>query len=127
MDSLNNAYKELIDQVNGFVYLANHSESLNIADSSVEIAFCCNVLDHTESRSKTLKETHRVLKLGGLFCLSVHCRTKEQLSSLHKQAFTYAELTAELLESGFSNLGSRSDRRTADGHIVFDGVFQNGV
>lgn len=48
-------------------HVLRHGESVPLADDSVDIAYCCNVLEHVQDPKQTLREIARVLKPGGLF------------------------------------------------------------
>jgi len=48
-------------------HLMRPGKSLPLADESVDIAYCSNVLEHIQDPKQTLREICRVLKPGGLF------------------------------------------------------------
>jgi 2-polyprenyl-6-hydroxyphenyl methylase/3-demethylubiquinone-9 3-methyltransferase len=50
-------------------------ESLPFADSTFDVVFCCDVLEHVRDLPKVISEVSRVLKPGGAFCYDTFNRT----------------------------------------------------
>ncbi len=49
-------------------YVEASGEALPVADGSMDIAVCVDVLEHVDDVGRVLQEIHRVLKPGGVFC-----------------------------------------------------------
>lgn len=56
-------------------YRAGAGESLPVADSTVDIACCVDVLEHVDDLDAVLRETARVLKPGGVYLFDTINRT----------------------------------------------------
>ncbi|HEX4348532.1 MAG TPA: bifunctional 2-polyprenyl-6-hydroxyphenol methylase/3-demethylubiquinol 3-O-methyltransferase UbiG [Vicinamibacterales bacterium] len=56
-------------------YEAGTAERLPYADASVDVLFCCDVLEHVHDVHATIAEFARVLKPGGVFCYDTLNRT----------------------------------------------------
>jgi 2-polyprenyl-6-hydroxyphenyl methylase / 3-demethylubiquinone-9 3-methyltransferase len=56
-------------------YLAGSGEALPFSDSSFDIVFCCDVLEHVRDLPKVISEISRVLKPGGIFIYDTFNRT----------------------------------------------------
>jgi 2-polyprenyl-6-hydroxyphenyl methylase/3-demethylubiquinone-9 3-methyltransferase len=56
-------------------YVVAAGERLPLADESVDIAYCCDVLEHVSDLDHVLAETARVLKPGGLYLFDTINRT----------------------------------------------------
>lgn len=56
-------------------YASGIGESLPLADASMDVAFCCDVLEHVTSIDAVLAEIARVLRPGGVFCFDTVNRT----------------------------------------------------
>lgn len=56
-------------------YQHGYGEILPFADNSFDLVSCCDVLEHVEDLSLTLKETARVLKPGGIYFYDTIHRT----------------------------------------------------
>lgn len=61
-------------------------------DDDIDVAFCLNVLDHTQEPAKILSEIWRILKPGGYFLFMVDMHTQENLDCYHKLALTQEQL-----------------------------------
>jgi 2-polyprenyl-6-hydroxyphenyl methylase / 3-demethylubiquinone-9 3-methyltransferase len=49
-------------------YITAGGEQLPVADASMDVVVCVDVLEHVDDIDEVLNEIHRVLKPGGLFC-----------------------------------------------------------
>jgi 2-polyprenyl-6-hydroxyphenyl methylase/3-demethylubiquinone-9 3-methyltransferase len=56
-------------------YKTGTGEALPYRDKSVDIVFCCDVLEHVRDLAKVISEISRVLKPGGIFCFDTINRT----------------------------------------------------
>jgi 2-polyprenyl-6-hydroxyphenyl methylase/3-demethylubiquinone-9 3-methyltransferase len=56
-------------------YVVATGERLPLADESVDLAYCCDVLEHVSDLDHVLAETARVLKPGGLYLFDTVNRT----------------------------------------------------
>jgi 2-polyprenyl-6-hydroxyphenyl methylase/3-demethylubiquinone-9 3-methyltransferase len=56
-------------------YQVGSGESLPLADASVDVAYCCDVLEHVSDLDRVIAETARVLKPGGLYLFDTVNRT----------------------------------------------------
>jgi 2-polyprenyl-6-hydroxyphenyl methylase / 3-demethylubiquinone-9 3-methyltransferase len=56
-------------------YEKGTGEALPHRDNSVDIVFCCDVLEHVRDVPKVISEISRVLKPGGVFCYDTFNRT----------------------------------------------------
>lgn len=50
-------------------------EELPYGDNSMDVVFCCDVLEHVHDPAKVISEISRVLKPGGIFCYDTINRT----------------------------------------------------
>lgn len=56
-------------------YKLGAGEALPYRDKSMDIVFCCDVLEHVSDLAKVISEISRVLKPGGIFCFDTLNRT----------------------------------------------------
>jgi 2-polyprenyl-6-hydroxyphenyl methylase / 3-demethylubiquinone-9 3-methyltransferase len=56
-------------------YIIGKGESLPFPDSSFDVVFCCDVLEHVQDLPKVISEISRVLKSGGVFLYDTFNRT----------------------------------------------------
>ena len=56
-------------------YQHGYAESLPYANDSFDVMLCVDVLEHVANLQQTLREIHRVLKPGGMFCFDTINRT----------------------------------------------------
>ncbi|HZV81919.1 MAG TPA: bifunctional 2-polyprenyl-6-hydroxyphenol methylase/3-demethylubiquinol 3-O-methyltransferase UbiG [Geobacteraceae bacterium] len=56
-------------------YAQGTGEALPCRDSSYDVAFCCDVLEHVRDLPQVISEISRVLKPGGVFCYDTINRT----------------------------------------------------
>lgn len=56
-------------------YKTGTGEALSYRDKSMDIIFCCDVLEHVRDLAKVISEISRVLKPGGIFCFDTLNRT----------------------------------------------------
>jgi len=61
----------------GINYINGKGEALPFQDKFFDIAFCLNVLDHSDQPNKILDESYRCLKPNGIFVMSLNCYDKE--------------------------------------------------
>jgi 2-polyprenyl-6-hydroxyphenyl methylase/3-demethylubiquinone-9 3-methyltransferase len=57
-------------------YVVNAGERLALDDESVDIAYCCDVLEHVADLERVVAETARVLKPGGVYLFDTINRTR---------------------------------------------------
>jgi 2-polyprenyl-6-hydroxyphenyl methylase/3-demethylubiquinone-9 3-methyltransferase len=57
-------------------YRVGTGEALPLADASVDLAYCCDVLEHVTDVDRVLAETARVLRPGGVYCFDTLNRTR---------------------------------------------------
>ncbi|WP_371403556.1 bifunctional 2-polyprenyl-6-hydroxyphenol methylase/3-demethylubiquinol 3-O-methyltransferase UbiG [Kribbella sp. NBC_00662] len=57
-------------------YAVNAGERLALKDESVDIAYCCDVLEHVTDLDQVIAETARVLKPGGVYLFDTINRTR---------------------------------------------------
>lgn len=62
---------EIANRLKNIKVLLGNFINLPFKDGIFDILLACAVLEHIEDINKALKESHRVLKNGGLFCLTV--------------------------------------------------------
>lgn len=106
-------------------YVQTVGESTGLDADYYDVAFCYNVIDHTENWRAILNEVHRILKPGGLFVLSVDTlctlnklrwrywqqwvRRHDQYIIAHPYRFTAYELEQLLPEHGFHSRWMEKD------------------
>jgi len=56
-------------------YRVGVAERLPFADSTFDLVYCCDVLEHAEGLDRVLAESSRVLKPGGVYCYDTINRT----------------------------------------------------
>lgn len=65
-------------------YERGTGEAIPCRDSSYDIVFCCDVLEHVSDLHGVISEIGRVLKIGGLFCYDTLNRTFiSRLAAIH--------------------------------------------
>lgn len=57
-------------------YVVGTGEALPFADSSFDLAFCCDVLEHVSDLDRVVSETARVLRPGGVYLFDTINRTR---------------------------------------------------
>ena len=72
--------------------MITRDDRIGVTTANSDVAFCLNVLDHTQEPAKVLSEIWRILKPGGYFLFMVDMRTTEQLDCYHKLALTQEQL-----------------------------------
>lgn len=83
----------------GVVSVSGHSGAFGYDGPSVDAVFSMNALDHSGDLHATAKEIEKHLKIGGIFVLHIHLRTRNQLNAGHKMA-----LDAPTVIRAFDNL-----------------------
>jgi SAM-dependent methyltransferase len=83
--------KEVLSLRGPLSLVAAVGEAIPLRKCSMDLAICCNVLDHVKDPTAVIAETHRILRSGGLFFLEVHTfslagRLKWNLWTRHKHA-----------------------------------------
>lgn len=74
-DSLHTAINHAESNGLRISYKIGTGEALPYSDKSVDIVFCCDVLEHVRDLGKVISEISRVLKPGGIFCFDTINRT----------------------------------------------------
>ena len=89
IDPLADEYRKLYQYPGDITISQGRGEDLPFKDQCFDIAFCSNVLDHTENPHKTIAEIFRVLKASGSFVLTVEVFTTDSKRDLaHPHTFT---------------------------------------
>jgi 2-polyprenyl-6-hydroxyphenyl methylase/3-demethylubiquinone-9 3-methyltransferase len=57
-------------------YAVAAGEQLPLADGSVDLAYCCDVLEHVSDLDRVIEETARLLKPGGIYLFDTINRTQ---------------------------------------------------
>ena len=85
IDPLADEYKRLYSYPEGVNIQKGFGEKIPFPDEFFDIVFCSSALDHVTDPQRTVVETHRVLKPGGYFVLSVEIFEEKTVSdhSLH--------------------------------------------
>ncbi len=92
-----------------------HSDGLDVGENSCDAVFMLAVLEHLDDPGKLLKEAYRILKIGGIFCLTTPTPlAKPVLESMakmrminreeileHKHYYTDKEMQMLMKECGF--------------------------
>src|SRR5665811_1925168 len=73
--SLNIAIKHASDNNLKIKYEKGTGEKLPFQNSSFDVVFCCDVLEHVQDLPKVISEISRVLKVGGIFIYDTFNRT----------------------------------------------------
>ncbi len=71
-------------------------------DGKVDCVFSMNALDHSGDLSNSISEIIKHIKIGGIFMMHVHMRTKKQLNSGHKMLITEEQI--DLLLAGLDQV-----------------------
>lgn len=56
-------------------YQPGTGEALPYGDNTMDVVFCCDVLEHISDPEKVISEISRILKPGGIFCYDTFNRT----------------------------------------------------
>lgn len=72
IDPLADEYLKMYDYPQGISIQKGVGEKLPFRDGFFDVAFCTNVLDHTDDPMAVVGEISRVLKKGGYFILAIH-------------------------------------------------------
>jgi predicted SAM-dependent methyltransferase len=139
-------YDKLIQTVRGPVrYVYTSMKDLRgFADRSVDLVYSGQSIEHVtrEEATQTMREAFRVLKAGGHFCLDTPNRTvtrlqcpNEFINPDHKFEYTHEELSAALVDAGFTVgeiLGLcwsantlKSGRFLIDEYIAHEGLYDD--
>lgn len=129
VDPLDEIFSTLVPQLDTHIHLNEYGESMSLSNDSVDLLFCCNALDHADDYPKCIREIFRVLKAGGLFCVVVDCRTKDQLNIGHVHPFTPNEIEKEFVGVGFKVLSKKDSHGDGarKGYRTFTGVLQKKI
>jgi SAM-dependent methyltransferase len=92
------------------------SEELPYSDGYFDAVVICNVIDHTDNPSKTLKEIYRVLKKGGLVYISVNAYSGLVLAYKfvhreieHPHVYSHQGLKQLCIDNGFTVVDEKLD------------------
>lgn len=124
LDPLNDTYSAMVDRDDDKVYLQAYCEDIPLDDKSIDIIFSCNALDHADDYPICIDESVRVLKNGGLFCLVVDCRTKEQLNIGHRHSFSPDEIERKFVSRGFKIMSKVEVTRESKSYLNIAIVFK---
>jgi len=107
-------------------YIETQAEDLDLPDGSCDLAFCYNVLDHTEKWHDILAQVHRVLRPRGFFVLGLDTlclakklqwnthyrwfRSGEPGFVAHPHRFSAWQMERALREAGFAVVYMQKDR-----------------
>lgn len=97
-----------------------------IQDESMDVVFCCSVLEHVKDPYKEIKNIYKKLKPNGLLILSVPyrevCNGKYELNNLfnaHLYAWDYFHLANLLQVADFKVKSYKVRNRVAYGRLLF--------
>lgn len=96
LDPLSSFYKKefgLFDQ--NIHYITAVGEHLPLANSSIDIILCLNVLDHVMDPDNVIAECQRVLRKNGIFFLGVEVFPESSLSVGRNDPIHFWKFTAE--------------------------------
>ncbi len=65
------------------IYRFDGKTAREIDSNSIDIMFCCNVIDHTRYPKYIIKEIYRLLKPNGVMYIHVHLRNKNEINKGH--------------------------------------------
>jgi SAM-dependent methyltransferase len=94
----------------GTIRLQAIGEQLPLADESIDVAVCYNVLDHCRNPLAVMTEMHRILRRGGTMILALHLIRMRfrrlgpilgRLDPPHPYHFTKAQALEMALAGGF--------------------------
>lgn len=124
LDPLNDVYSTMVDRDDSKVYLRAYCENIPLDNGSVDIIFSCNSLDHADNYPICIEESFRILKKGGLFCLTVDCRTKDQLNVGHRHSFSADEIEEKFVSRGFKTISKVEGTRESKSYLNIVIVFR---
>lgn len=124
LDPLNDIYSTMVDREDSKGYLRAYCENIPLDNRSVDIIFSCNSLDHADDYPICIEESFRVLKNGGLFCLTVDCRTKDQLNVGHRHSFSADEIEEKFVSVGFKTMSKVEGTRESKSYLNIVIVFR---
>jgi SAM-dependent methyltransferase len=74
IDPLMLAYADSYSLDDKSVYISGLGENIPVKEGLIDLCFCNNVLDHTSSPQRIVREIYRVLKPGGVSILGMYCQ-----------------------------------------------------
>jgi SAM-dependent methyltransferase len=83
------------------------AEATGLVGNAYDVAFCMNMLDHTQRPRDVLAEAYRLLKSGGVLVLCVDLRPEGTTDRFHKLRLTRDQLDAWLAEIGYTTVDRR--------------------
>jgi len=75
----------------GVETICSNAETFKLPHLS-DLIISVNALDHSGSLENSIVNIMSNLKVGGLFCMHIHMRTKEQLNKGHQMLITEPEI-----------------------------------
>lgn len=101
IDPLISEYAKLFSLDRGIQYIAGIGESIPLQDNCIDIVFCLNALDHTQTPLSLLKEVVRILHDEGLFILQMNLSPEKEDDKPHPHHFSTDEVSRMLNQAGF--------------------------
>jgi SAM-dependent methyltransferase len=112
IDPLADKYKQLYSYPEGINIRKGFGEEIPFPDEYFDIVFCSSALDHVTNPQKAISETHRVLKPGGFFVLSVEIFEEKAVSDHSLHSLTKKDVYS-LLEGKLRTILERESPRIA--------------
>ncbi len=112
IDPLADKYKQIYSYPEGIDIRKGFGEEIPFPDKYFDIVFCSSALDHVTDPQKTIGETHRVLKPGGYFVLSVEIFEEKAVSDHSLYSLVKRDVYS-LLEGRLRTIFERESPRIA--------------
>lgn len=112
IDPLADKCKQLYSYPEGIDIRKGFGEKIPFPDEFFDIVFCSSALDHVTDPQKTIDETHRVLRPGGYFVLSVEIFEENTVSDHSLHSFVKRDVYS-LVDGKLSTIFERESPRIA--------------
>ena len=112
IDPLADKYKQVYSYPEGIDIRRGFGEEIPFPDEYFDIVFCSSALDHVTDPQKTIVETHRVLKPGGYFVLSVEIFEENTVNNHSLHSLVKGDVYS-LLEGKLRTIFERESPRIA--------------
>jgi SAM-dependent methyltransferase len=93
-------------------FINSPAENLPLADASVDLVICNQVMEHVNDPLRTLSEIHRILRPGGIFLGSV-----PHISPVHLEPYDFRRYTDLGLQQVLEVTGFRNTEITGSGGV----------